>query len=116
MGIAVMMLIRTRFSEEKMQAAMAGGAAQLVVLGAGFDARAYRVPELVAGKKVFEVDSAATQEWKRKRIQAALGGAPANLTYVTIDFNRDSLGAVLRAAGFSQEQKAFFTWEGVSMY
>jgi methyltransferase (TIGR00027 family) len=116
MGTAIMMLIRTRFIDEKLQAAVANGATQVVILGAGFDTRAYRFAEILKGKRVFEVDSAATQDYKRKRAAVALGDPPANLTYVTIDFNRDKLGDVLRHAGYRAEEKSFFTWEGVSMY
>ena len=65
---------------------------------------------------MFEVDSAADAATEAPRVDAALGGAPPNLTYVTIDFNRDKLGDALRQAGYDPKQKTFFTWEGVSMY
>jgi methyltransferase (TIGR00027 family) len=116
MGTAIMMLIRTRFIDEKLQRAISNGATQVVILGAGFDTRAYRFADLLKGTRVFEVDSAATQNHKRKRAAAALGDPPANLTYVTIDFNHDKLGDVLRQAGYRPKEKTFFTWEGVSMY
>ena len=113
---ANMMLIRTKFIDEKLERAIQEGAAQYVILGAGFDTRAYRFAEQLKHVKVFEVDSAATQQRKRQRVDAALGGTPSNLTYVTVDFNRDKLGDVLRQAGYDPNRKTFFTWEGVSMY
>jgi methyltransferase (TIGR00027 family) len=113
---ANMMLIRTKFIDEKLERAIQDGATQYVILGAGFDTRAHRFAELLKHVRVFEVDSTATQQRKRQRVDAALGGAPANLTYVTIDFNRDNLGDVLRQAGYDPSRKTFFTWEGVSMY
>jgi methyltransferase (TIGR00027 family) len=113
---ANMMLIRTKFIDEKLEQAIQDGASQFVILGAGFDTRAYRFAEQLKHVRVFEVDSAATQQRKRQRVDAALGGAPPNLTYVTIDFNRDKLGDALRHTGFEPNQKTFFTWEGVSMY
>ena len=116
MGTAIMMLVRTRFIDEKLQQAIAGGARQYVILGAGFDTRAYRFTELLDGVKVFEVDSAATQAYKRKRAEATIGPPPGNLTYVLIDFNRDQLMETLVRAGFDPAVKTFFTWEGVSMY
>jgi methyltransferase (TIGR00027 family) len=116
LGTAIMMLIRTRFIDEKLQHAIENGATQVVILGAGFDMRAYRFAELLKNVRVFEVDSAATQDHKRKRAAAVMGDPPANLTYVTIDFNRDKLVDVLRQAGYQPDQKTFFTWEGVSMY
>jgi methyltransferase (TIGR00027 family) len=116
LAAANMMLIRTKFIDEKLERAIQGGAAQYVILGAGFDTRAHRFAERLKHVKVFEVDSAATQQRKRQRVDAALGGAPSNLTYVTVDFNRDELGDVLRRAGYDPSRKTFFTWEGVSMY
>ncbi len=115
-GTAVMMLVRTKFIDEKLQQAIAGGARQYVILGAGFDTRAYRFADLLDGLRVFEVDSGATQSYKRRRAEAALGSPPSNLTYVTVDFNRDKLMEALVRAGFDPAIKTFFTWEGVCMY
>jgi O-methyltransferase involved in polyketide biosynthesis len=42
MGSAMMMQVRTRFIEERMEEAIENGALQLVILGAGFDTGAYR--------------------------------------------------------------------------
>lgn len=116
MATANMMLIRTKFIDEKLEHAIHDGATQFVILGAGFDTRATRFHELLKAVRVFEVDSAPTQQRKRQRVDAALGGAPPNLTYVTIDFNRDKLGDALRQAGYDPNRKTFFTWEGVCMY
>ena len=116
MGTAALMLIRTKFIDEKLEQAVRSGVTQVVILGAGFDTRAYRFHELLKDVRVFEVDSIATQEYKRRRIETAVGPPPANLTYVTIDFNHDRLGDVLERAGFRPDKKSFITWEGVSMY
>ena len=115
-GMANIMLIRTRWIEEHLERALAEGATQLVILGAGFDTRAWRFADRLRGKRVFEVDYHSTQEVKKQRAQTALGGAPENLTFVEIDFQRDKLSDVLRGAGFNPREKTFFVWEGVSMY
>lgn len=115
-GTAVMMLIRTKFIDEKFQQAVANGARQVVILGAGFDTRAYRFADILKDVKVFEVDSVATQQYKRSRAETEIGPPPANLIYVTIDFNHDKLADVLIRAGWDPAAKTFFTWEGVSMY
>ena len=87
--------------------------AQVVLLGAGADARAYRLPEL-AGKPLYEVDHPSTQAEKRAR---AAGLTPhATLTYVPVDFEKDSLARSLDAAGFDRLRPAFVIWEGVTMY
>ena len=55
------------------------GATQFVILGAGFDTRAHRFTELLKDAAVIEIDYGATQEYKKRRVEAALGGAPANV-------------------------------------
>jgi len=58
-------LIRTRFGDERLEKALLRGTKQVVILGAGFDSRAYRMKELLKGVKVFEVDDGPPQEYKR---------------------------------------------------
>ena len=111
-----MMTIRTRFIDEAVERAIAGGAKQLVILGAGLDTHAYRFQELLTHVKVFEVDRAATQAMKRQRVNDALGGPPPNLTYVSIDFQTEDLLEVLRRHGYDPTERTFFVMEGVSMY
>jgi methyltransferase (TIGR00027 family) len=115
-GFVWLMLVRTRFIDERMERAIRGGATQLVVLGAGFDTRAHRFSELLKDTAVIEIDYGATQEYKKRRVEAALGDAPANVVYAPIDFARESLGEVLRHAGFQPDRKTYYICEGVSMY
>ena len=115
-GLAWLMLVRTRFIDEMMERAVRGGATQLVILGAGFDTRALRFKELLKGAAVIEVDYGATQEYKKRRVEEGFGGAPPNVVYAPIDFARESLGEVLRRAGFHQGRKTYYICEGVSMY
>ncbi|HEY2510496.1 MAG TPA: class I SAM-dependent methyltransferase [Polyangiaceae bacterium] len=84
---------------------------QLVVLGAGLDARAWRLPE-AAGARVFEVDHPSTQRYKRARA----GGAEADVRFVSVDFERDSLDERLAAAGHDPGAPSVWIWEGVTMY
>lgn len=111
-----MMMIRTRFIDAALERAVADGARQLVILGAGFDTHAYRCRELLQDVRVFEVDRAATQALKRERVLAALGEMPLNLTYVPIDFQHEELGDVLARHGHDRTQRTFFIMEGVTMY
>jgi methyltransferase (TIGR00027 family) len=115
-GFTWLMLVRTRFIDEMMERAVRGGATQLVILGAGFDTRAHRFIELLKNAAIIEIDYGATQEYKKRRVKAALGGAPANVVYAPVDFARESLGDVLRRAGFERRRKTYFICEGVSMY
>lgn len=116
MGSAIMMQIRTRFIEEKLAEAVANGATQLVILGAGFDTRAYRLTELLKAVRVFEVDTPSTQDYKRRRVEKAGIDVPANLRYVPVDFRRNELESALAAEGYDSSQITFFIWEGVTMY
>ncbi len=114
-GARVAVLVRTRFIDEAMSAALAQGAGQVVILGSGFDARAYRV-EAARGARVFEVDEPATLAKKRERIESLLGELPRHVSMVAMDFEHDDLGERLRAAGFAAGEPAFFIWEGVTGY
>jgi methyltransferase (TIGR00027 family) len=116
LGVALMMQVRTRFIEERLAGAIERGATQLVILGAGFDTRGYRLTELLRHARVFEVDQPSTQEYKRRRVREAGIEVPANLTYVPVDFRREFLGDPLSAAGYDSSALTFFIWEGVTMY
>lgn len=87
---------------------------QLVILGAGLDARAHRMPEL-AGTTVFEVDHPSTQAYKRSRAVAFPIAARA-VRYVPVDFERDDLGESLAASGHDVHAPTTWIWEGVTMY
>jgi methyltransferase (TIGR00027 family) len=102
---------RTRWIDDALRASLAGGCRQVVVLGAGFDARAWRLPELRA-VPVFELDRAATQAAKRER----LGAPPANVRFVAGDLGAPYAGGRLRAAGFDPAVPTFFLFEGVTNY
>jgi methyltransferase (TIGR00027 family) len=115
-GMSNLLLIRTRFIEERMADALAAGATQIVILGAGFDTRAYRYSDILRDKTVFEVDYRSTQQIKRQRLAAVLGALPSHVRFAEIDFKRDTLRKVLSDAGYRPEETTFFIWEGVSMY
>jgi methyltransferase (TIGR00027 family) len=108
-AMRVFVAARSRFAEEALAAAVARGIDQVVVLGAGLDTFAYRNP--YPQVRVFEVDHPDTQAWKRARLAEAGIEVPGSLTYVDVDFERQSLADRLRPAG-----PAFFVWLGVVPY
>jgi methyltransferase (TIGR00027 family) len=114
-GMRIFIAARTRFAEDALAAAVERGARQLVVLGAGLDTYAYRSPWRDR-LRVFEVDHPATQAWKRGRLAEAAIPLPEWLTFVPIDFERETLAEGLRTADFDAEQQTFFTWLGVVPY
>ncbi len=109
-------LVRSRFAEERLAAAVERGVRQYVLLGAGLDTFAYRQPAWAGELRIFEVDQPASQEEKRARLEAAGIPAPANLTYLAVDFERDELLPALQRGGFDPHQAAFFSWLGVIVY
>jgi methyltransferase (TIGR00027 family) len=113
---AGLMLWRTRYIDEALERAVKNGAKQVVILGAGFDTRAYRFGELLKHCRVIEVDAAPTQAYKKRRVQEVLRDLPTNLTYCTIDFAKNDLMDGLRRVGFRWDEKTFYIWEGVCMY
>jgi methyltransferase (TIGR00027 family) len=115
-GFAWLMLVRTRYIDEMLQRAFRGGARQLVILGAGFDSRVHRFRDLLKDAAVIEIDYSTTQEYKKRRVEEALGAAPDNVVYAPIDLARENLGDVLRRAGFQPGLKTYYVCEGVSMY
>lgn len=116
LGITLTMVIRTKYIDERLERAVVDGATQVVILGAGWDTRAYRKAELLKGVQVFEVDRPTMQQWKRRRAELALGVKPENLTYLQIDFTHQKLADVLGASSYDPAKKTFFIWEGVTMY
>ena len=107
--------VRSRISDDALAAAVKRGARQLVVLGAGLDTTAYRaLPS--QDLRIFEVDHPATQAWKRARLAEAGIPLPASLSFVAVDFERETLANGLAAAGFDSAQQTFFTWLGVVPY
>ena len=106
---------RTRFAEDALTAAVARGVRQLVVLGAGLDTYAYRTT-FGESLRIFEVDHPSTQAWKREQLTQAAIPVPRTLTFVPIDFERETLAGGLAAAGFDPGRRTFFTWLGVVPY
>lgn len=106
--------LRTRAIDAALREGLASGCAQLVLLGAGLDARAWRMREL-SGTRVFEVDHPSTQGYKRARIAARIPAAE-DVRFVAVDFARDSLEASLAGAGHDPDAPTFWIWEGVTPY
>jgi len=115
-GLTWLMLVRTRYIDERLTRAVRGGATQIVILGAGFDTRAHRFADLLKDTAIIEIDHPTTQEYKKRRVDAALDGAPPNVVYASVDFTREGLADGLRRAGFRRDLKTYFICEGVSMY
>ena len=109
--------LRHRFIDDHLAAALDAGVGQVVLLGAGYDTRAYRFADQLDGRPVFEVDLAPISRAKAATIAKHEDEFPdANVVRVEIDFESQALGDVLDDAGFTVGGVSFFVWEGVPMY
>jgi methyltransferase (TIGR00027 family) len=108
-------IARTREIDDLAIEALSRGTKQIVLLGAGFDSRPYRLSGMERAT-VYEVDHPATSARKQEIIKRALKSVPANVRFVSMDFNKDSLDEKLGEAGFKSSLPAFIIWEGVSNY
>lgn len=113
--------LRTRAIDDVTRDALAAGITQVVLLGAGFDTRAMRLPEVIAhDASVFEVDFAVLLETKRALLSAAGVAVPPRVAYVPCDLASPDLDAALLAplvaCGFRPGAGALFVWEGVVAY
>ncbi len=114
-GLWGSMLCRKRYIDDKTREALRMGCEVVVILGAGLDTRAYRLPEL-AGVPVFEVDLPENITFKRERVEAVLGQVPANVHLVPVDFEAQDFVRVLAEHGCALRRRTFFVWEGVTQY
>ena len=119
--LATYVLARHRCMDDALARALAGtGAervAQVVVLGAGYDTRAWRFAEQLAGRPVFEVDFPSTSTRKEQVARRAATTLPtASVHRVQVDFLAETFDGPLLRAGFRRDARTFVIWEGVSMY
>jgi methyltransferase (TIGR00027 family) len=116
-GLTAWVLTRHRYIDDCLARALAGAVAQVVLLGAGYDTRAYRFAAALRGRPVYEVDFPATSRRKARIVAQHARELPAAaVRVVEIDFQTESLRDRLLAAGFQARARTFFVWEGVSMY
>jgi methyltransferase (TIGR00027 family) len=109
-------LVRARYAEDRLAAAVARGVGQYVVVGAGLDTFAFRRPDLRDRVRVFELDHPESQAFKRERLAAAGLSDPPNLHFGAVDFERESVADALARLPFRTDRPAFFAWLGVTMY
>jgi methyltransferase (TIGR00027 family) len=105
---------RTRLIDERVVTALPL-AEQVLILGAGFDTRAYRLAPL-REVTVFEVDHPATQAAKRRVLARAPGRLPPNVTLVPVVFGADDPARELAGRGFVSGAPTLVLWEGVTNY
>jgi methyltransferase (TIGR00027 family) len=113
-GAMEFLTIRARLSDEIAAEMATNGLEQIALLGAGFDTISLRIKSALRDVTVFEVDHPATQAVKQKVMSRI--GAPENLRFVAVDFERDDLLEKLRQAGFRFGRHSLVVWMGVTYY
>jgi len=115
-GVANTIAARVRYFDDFVKKSIGDGIEQLVILGAGYDTRAYRIDGLKENVKVFEVDHPGTQGVKIEKIKELFGSIPAHVEYVSVDFEIESLNQKLLNSGYDSSKKTLFLMEGLTMY
>ena len=108
------LISRTRFINDLIKKSISEQVEQYVILGAGYDSRAYNL-KLPSGLKIFEVDQPEVQEIKLSKLPDEIPNSE-NITYVSVDFNYQSLKNQLLNSGFDKSKSTIYTLEGVSQY
>jgi methyltransferase (TIGR00027 family) len=116
-GLSTYVLCRHRFIDDHLSTALEEDVEQVVILGAGYDSRAYRFSDQLAGRPVFEVDLPPLSRRKASIVSAhpSVFGH-TSIHRVEIDFRTQSLADQLAGSGFTPGRKTFVTWEGVAPY
>jgi methyltransferase (TIGR00027 family) len=114
-GATAFVAVRERCIDDFLKACLAEGLDQVVLLGAGFDTRAYRIAG-IEKTRVFEIDHPATQAVKLKRLKKVIDPIPANVTFIPLDFNTQTLSERLPASGYNEQGKTLFIWQGVTYF
>jgi methyltransferase (TIGR00027 family) len=114
-GATGFIFVRERYIDDTLKAALADGLDQVVILGAGFDTRAYRIPGMEK-TRVFEIDHPATQAVKLRDLKKVVDPIPANVTFLPVDFNTQTLAGSLLTSGYDDKAKTFFIWQGVTYF
>jgi methyltransferase (TIGR00027 family) len=109
-------IARTRYIDQVLGRELESGTDQVVVLGAGYDSRAYRFHDSFPKARFFEVDYPPTSARKVAKVAAVLGALPDHVSYLAVDLTVDTLDATLPGIGYDPKLRTLFIWEGVTMY
>lgn len=111
----VNVITRSRYTEDALQAAIARGVRQYVLVGAGFDSYALRLPP-AAPLRVYELDHPATQGFKLRRLAEEGIVAPPAARFIAADLGQESIAQALQRSDYDPRTPTFFSWLGVTMY
>ena len=109
-------VLRSRYTEDRLAEAVDNGIQQYLMLGVGLDTFPYRQPHWARVLHIFELDHSASQLSKRERLASAGVEVPSNVELIALDFETTSLRDCLGKSSFDFGKPAFLSWLGVTMY
>lgn len=115
-GMYEYLTARTAYFDKLFVDALKVSIPQIVLLGAGYDTRAYRFSNLNKGTKIVELDAPETQNLKKKILEKSKIEIPGNVVFISLNFDRDSLETALVKSGCDNDKRTLFILEGVSYY
>lgn len=115
-GVANSIAARVRYFDDFVEKCVDNGLEQLVILGAGYDTRAYRLECLKINVKVFEIDHPSTQQVKIEKIKEIFGSVPGHVEYIPMDFEKQVLDESFLKSGYDSSKKTLFLMEGLTLY
>ncbi|MCK9579771.1 MAG: class I SAM-dependent methyltransferase [Methanoregula sp.] len=107
---------RVRFFDDVVGNAAAEGFSQLVIPGAGYDTRAYRIESLKGHLRVFEIDRPETLARKTGILKTIFETLPDHVAFVPHEIGKEPWWQSLEVAGFIPAGKTLFLLEGLVMY
>ncbi len=107
---------RIKFIDEFLKACAHRDFRQVVIIGAGYDTRAYRIEEAKENLQFIEIDHPLTQEAKIETIKRVFGTLPEHVSYIPFIFGQDQLNEKWVQAGCGKGKKTLFIIEGLLMY
>ena len=115
-GIYEYVIARTKYVDAVFRQTLAEQFEQILIFGAGFDTRALRFQGAIGNTRIFELDVPVTQQAKIEQYHKRHLAIPASLTFIAIDFDKETLSTKLDEAGFCKHQRSLFILEGLVMY
>ncbi|NJD78898.1 MAG: class I SAM-dependent methyltransferase [Candidatus Methanoperedens sp.] len=115
-GVYNSSVAKVRYFDDFVRTSVDKGLEQLVILGTGYDTRAYRIEKLKENVKVYEVDHPDTQCVKMEKIKEIFGSLPDHVVYVPVDLVTEDIGQRLMQQGYNRSQKTLFVMEGLTCY
>lgn len=115
-GIYEYLIARTKYIDNEFMKALQEKYEQILIFGAGFDSRAIRFQDISKKSRIFEIDVPITQSAKIQRYKEMEINTPGNLTFIPVDFDKESVIDRLMESGFEKNKKSLFFLEGLTMY